>query len=152
MNDTYNFVTLGDVLRAISLLPEDDKKAYNAGMNELEVAARAFLHTRTNSELMDMADEEVTIDNDRVSLWDYMESFSEWYDEERDRRDWPIAEEVMKVVKEWGENWASDDDSVRQRFFAMEKQVRGMQKKIDRIAELLKDKQFTVTGEQALKM
>jgi len=35
---------------------------------------------------------------------------------------------------------------------ALGKQLNGMQKKLDRIAELLKDKQFTVTGERALKM
>lgn len=35
---------------------------------------------------------------------------------------------------------------------ALGKQLNGIQKKVDRIAELLKDKQFTVTGEQALKL
>jgi len=148
----YDFADLTSILKAISGLPEDDKAEYNRCMNQVEKAANRFLKARTNSELMDMAGEVVHIGGDEVSLYDYMGSFSDWYDAEVGCRNWPIADQVMKVVKEWGPEWTSDDDSLRERFFAMEKQVRGIQKKVDRIAELLKDAKFTISGETALKL
>jgi len=137
MTDKYNFDNYAAILKAIDALPDSNKKEYDAQMDEIEKAARSFLKTRTNSELLNMANETVTIEKSEFSLWDYIGSFCDWYQEERDRRNWPIESEVQKLLGEWGENYATEDDTIRQRFFAMEGQIRGLQKKVDRIVNLL---------------
>jgi len=140
----YDFGDHAAILKEIDALPDDDKAAYNEKMDRLEPAARAFLRTRTNSELMDIADLE-------PSIWDYMGSFCDWYKEERGRRTWPESTEVVDLIDDWHEESAGKD-SMRARFFELEKQVAGMQKKVDRIASLLKDAKFTISGETALKL
>lgn len=147
----YNFASLADALKAIAALP-DDKPEYNRLMPQIKSEAERFLKTRTNSELMNMADEVVIIEIDEVSLYDYMGSFYDWYNDEVDSRNWPIADSVMKVVKQWDEDWADEGSSFRKRFLEMEKQVKGIQKKIDRILFLLKDTKFTVSAEEAMKL
>lgn len=147
----YNFASLADALKAIAALP-DDKPEYNRLMPQIKSEAERFLKTRTNSELMNMADEVVIIEIDEVSLYDYMGSFYDWYNDEVDSRNWPIADSVMKVVKQWDEDWADEGSSFRKRFLEMEKQVKGIQKKIDRILFLLKDTKFTVSAEEAMTL
>jgi len=148
----YNFASLGDVLKAIASLDEFDKKSFSAGMSQIEIAAKTFLHNRTNTELMDMADEKVMIETDVLSLWDYMGSFCDWYEDEVQMRNWPMEEDLHKLLEEWGENWATEDDTIRQRFFAMEKQVRGLQKKVDKIADLLGKFEVKMSVKDALSL
>ena len=152
MNDKYDFASLADVIKAIDALPDSDKKDYNAKMDQIEPAAKAFLRTRTNCELLDMADEQWPSGGHQMSLWDYIGTFCDWYQEETDRRNWPVETDLYKLLQEWGENWAQDEDSIRQRFFALEKQVKGIQKKVDRLLILLKDREFKVDAKSFVEM
>jgi hypothetical protein len=152
MTDKYNFASLEDVLKAISELPDNNKKVYNTGMDQIEVAGKVFLNTRSNSELMNLADETVIIGGDEVSVYDYMGSFWDWYEAEVDSRNWPIADSVMEVVKQWDADWADDGSSFRKRFLEMEKQVAGIQKKVDKLVKLLEGSKVTLSVEEALRL
>jgi hypothetical protein len=147
----YNFASLADALKAIAALP-DDKPEYNRLMPQIKSEAERFLKTRTNSELMNMADEAVIIETDEVSLYDYMGSFYDWYNDEVDSRNWPIADSVMKVIKQWDEDWADEGSSFRKRFLEMEKQVKGIQKKIDRLLKVLDKTKVTTSVSDIVNM
>jgi len=152
MTDKYNFDNYAAILKAIDALPDRNKKEYDVQMDEIEEAAKSFLKTRTNSDLLNMANETVTIEKSEFSLWDYVGSFCDWYQEERDRRNWPIESEVQKLLEEWGEDYATDDDTPRQRFFVLEKQVAGIQKKVDKLVKLLEGSKVTLSVEEALRL
>ena len=152
MNDKYDFASLEDVLKAISELPDNNKKVYNTGMDQIEVAGKVFLNTRSNSELMNLADETVIIGGDEVSVYDYMGSFLDWYEAEVNSRNWPIADGVMEVMKQWDADWADDGSSFRKRFLEMEKQIAGIQKKVDKLVKLLEGSKVTLSVEEALKL
>ena len=152
MTDKYNFDNYAAILKAIDALPDRNKKEYDVQMDEIEEAAKSFLKTRTNSDLLNMANETVTIEKSEFSLWDYVGSFCDWYQEERDRRNWPIESEVQKLLEEWGEDYATYDDTPRQRFFVLEKQVAGIQKKVDKLVKLLEGSKVTLSVEEALRL
>lgn len=148
----YNFACLKDVLTAISALSDDRKAEFNQKMKQIEPAAKAFLKARTNSQLLDMADEEVTIDKDILSIYDYMGSALEWYEEETDSRNWPTDADVAKAARKWDPNWSGEDDYLLDRFLELEKQTKGIQKKLDKVIKLLEGTKVTMSVEDALKL
>jgi hypothetical protein len=142
----YNFETHADVLKAIDAVYENKAHTKEDEAN-LKTAAELFLRTRTNSELLDMKDLE-------PSIWEY-DKFCDWFYTEEDKRSWPTNDEMSDNILTLQEAVLDDfsgDKSIETRLKELEKQVAGIQKKVDRIVTLLESVKFEMSGAQALKL
>ena len=140
----YNFSDHAEIMKALDELYEIDSHPTAEIRRPLEDAIKKFFQTRTNSELMDLGDLE-------PSIWDHSEWlvnpwYKEWYS-----RAIPETENMRELLNDYHEEWAGKD-SIRTRFLDMEKQVQGLQKKLDKVTKLLENFEVKMSVSDALKL
>lgn len=139
----YEFTNHAEILKAIEEMYEIDSHPIWEIRKPLDDAIKQFLETRTNCELIDMRDME-------PNFWDTEWLNDAWY-KEIDKRSYPQSQEIRDILNQWHKEWA-DKDSYLFRFEALEKQVNGMQKKVDKIVKLLENFEIKMSVADALKL
>ena len=138
----YNFSNHAEILEAIDLFYEKSKPTdMRVALN---LAVQEFLLTRTNSQLIDLADLE-------PSIWDYDDMFLDYWYKEIDRRNYPNSQEMKDLLNDWHKEWAGKDSKLT-KFNNLIEQVDGIQKKTDKIVQLLEGFSITMTVKEALKL
>ena len=138
----YNFSDHAEILQVLDDAFEQKVKHDPAIMEPVRKGIKAFFRTRTNSELIDIPDLE-------PSIWDYNDEVTMVWESECERRSFPIESELKKMYHSFSQDW-SDDESYEYKFKELQKQVQGIQKKLDKIEKILGNRKFTMRLKELL--
>ena len=138
----YNFSDHAEILQVLDDAFEQKVKHDPAIMEPVRKGIKAFFRTRTNSELIDIPDLE-------PSIWDYHDEVTMVWESECERRSFPIESELKKMYHSFSQDW-SDDESYEYKFKELQKQVQGIQKKLDKIEKILGNRKFTMRLKELL--
>jgi len=150
----YDFAGIEDCIKTIDSLYEKYETKFKIPKEHLDALNNTldgFFRTRTNSEILDMPDIDC---GDDTSIYDYDEWIMERYYAEIERRNWVItnAQRDTYIEVGLGEYRHSKDNTILDRLTKLEEQTTGMQKKIDKIVQLLEGFSITMTVKDALKL
>ncbi len=140
----YDFSNHAEILQVLDDAFEQKVKHDPAIMEPVRKGIKQFFRTRTNSELIDIADLD-------PSIYDYYDEVVAVWQSECDRRSFPIESELRKMYHSFSQEW-SDEESFEYKFKELQKQVDGMQKKTDRIEKIFARKKFTLWFKDLLRL
>jgi len=138
----YDFSNHTEILQVLDDVFEQKVKHDPAIMEPVRTGIKEFFRTRTNSELIDIADLD-------PSIWDYYDEVAQPYYTECDRRVFPIESELKKMYHSFSQEW-SGEESFEYKFNELQEQVQGIQKKLDRLVKVLGPKKFTLRLKELL--
>ena len=132
----YNFAEHSEILQVLDETSEKKVQHDNAIMAPIHKGIKEYMRTRTNSELIDMADLEPCI-------WDYHNDVVTPWEKECGRRSFPVESTFYKALSKLS-FYYNDDESLEHKFELLQKQVGGMQKKLDRMMKILGNRKITM--------
>lgn len=139
----YDFSDHEEMIEASIDLWSHDEEPSREQQKHLQEAINDFLRTRTNSELMDMADMD-------PSFWDWNHISDAWH-AECDTRFWPMDAEARRALKSLSFYYSSKD-SVEYQVKELIKQVNGIQRKVDAIHKVLTNVNISMSASDAVDL
>ena len=145
MSETkYDFSHISEIFPAINALYEpDDRTPTDEETQLLQQAINGFLRTRIITELLDIYDYDTGGENP-LSIHDLAPWLGDPFDKEMERRSVYIPDEVRDVLNIVHPEWAGKDN--------LKSRVDGMQKKLDKIVQILDSFQITMSVKDALNL
>ena len=132
----YNFTNHAEILQVLDDAKEKKVRGNPAIMAPIHKGIKEYMRTRTNSELIDMADLEPCI-------WDYHNDVVTPWEKECGRRSFPVESTFYKELSKLS-FYYNDDESLEHKFELLQKQVDGIQKKLDRMVKILGNRRITM--------
>ena len=132
----YDFSDHSEILQVLKQAFETKVSTDPAIMAPVHKGIKEFMETRTNSDLIDLADLDPCI-------WDYHDEVVTIWQAECNKRSFPVESEFYKELTQLSQYY-NDKDSLEFQFKELQEQVKGMQKKVDRMVKILTRRKFTM--------